>query len=338
MGAPVWDLPAARVLTRTTDDGTALEVRANRYPTDWGWGQRVPFATPPAWCFPSGAVYVGVRTDGAVGQGRTVRYDEIRPGTLNVAGAVVGGAEGEPRWLVVVQVPATTTRVRATFPAGGSDTMAPVDGLAVLTAPVAASVDRRDMVAVTSLPDLRVVATGPDGEDAITYAGPWQGTGGASSELLGGPRVPPPPPPGADDPSCLAPTALPAPGPTQPSDPAGATAAVRGSWDQVFNLDQPDAVALDHVDDPEGVDVALQRVRTGGLPPETLAQVEVTIEELVFADPDTAYVRYRVDAAAPLLDDQFGELRLIDGTWKVTRATVCTLLAAGGGPCPPQDG
>lgn len=34
----------------------------------------------------------------------------------------------------------------------------------------------------------------------------------------------------------------------------------------------------------------------------------------------------------------FGEVRLVDGTWKVTRATVCSVLGLGGGTCAPLGG
>lgn len=323
--------PTARLYTRRIE-GVQVDVRANRYPDpdSYGWGHRVPFATPPGWCFPSGRLYAGLRTSGAVGQAWGSRYDEVRPGTMVVTGTVVGAPEEEPRWLVLVQAPVTVGLVTARFPGGGTDTMVPVEGIAVLTAAVDDSVELDEPWGADQ-PDLRVV--GVDGTHGdVVYEGHWSG---GTAPGAGGVAAPPPP-----DPACLAPRALPDPGAEQPADPAGAEGAVRATWASVFNLDRADDVALALVDDPDGVDVALERMRQGPFWPDTVAAASVVLDDMVFAGPTTAYVGYHVEVAGigSVFDDRFGELRLVDGTWKVTRATVCEVLALGGGTCPPEGG
>ncbi len=325
--------PTARLYRRITD-GVTIDVRANRLPEgeDPGWGQDVPFADPPGWCFPSGRLYAGLRTGEAVGQGWGPRYTVLRPGTLHTTGTLVGGPEKEPRWLVLVQVPTDIDLVTARFPGGGSDTMAPVHGVAALTAPVDPSIDLADEY-LTDIPPLRLVGTGGDDGD-LTYEGSVWGTewGGAAVDDT---SVPPPP-----DPACSPPTTLPEPGSTQPDDPAGAEAAVRGTWDTIFNLDQADDTVLELVDDPDGVDVALERLRTEGYAPEVIAAASVVLDDVVFADATTAYVRYNVtvEGTGIVFDNRYGEARLVDGTWKVTRATACGVLALGLGACPPKGG
>ena len=91
-----------------------------------------------------------MRTDAAVGQVRDLRYDEVRAGTIVASGGVVGVAEGEPRWVVVAQVAPGVSDVRATFPDGHRDHLAPVDGIVVLTAPVADGFDLATLDAAAS--------------------------------------------------------------------------------------------------------------------------------------------------------------------------------------------
>ena len=232
-GTPT-DRPSATVFVRTTPDGTRLDVRANRFgspdaaaPTDLAAA-----SAPSGACVPAGELYVGVRTDAAVGQVRDLRYDEVPAGTVVASGSVVGVAEGEPRWVVVAQVAPGVSDVRATFPDGHRDHLAPVDGIVVLTARVA---DGFDLATVdTAASPLRIEAV--DQRDVVA----------AKTASVAGTCVP---------------TRLPAPGAEQPADPAAARAAVESAWSTVFLSPLTDTAPLDAIDDPRGV--AAARARAG---------------------------------------------------------------------------
>ena len=294
-GWGVADRPAATVFVRTTADGTRLDVRANRFGGN-------PAAPGP--CLPSGELYVGVRTDAAVGQVRGIRYEEVRSGSIVASGGVVGAAEGEPRWVVVAQVAPGVADVRATFPDGHRDHLAPVDGIVVLTAPVADGFDLTTLDAAASR--LRVEAL--DHRDVAV----------AKS---------------VSDAGTCGPDRLPAPGAEQPADPAAARAAVEAAWSTVFMSPLADDGALDAVDDPGGV-AAARADLAGRYPPGTLEGTVNRITDLVFTDAATAIVQYRIQVPKLGYDrsGDLGEVRLVDGRWKVSRATVCGLYAQAARP------
>jgi len=297
LDASSWDAtdrPSATVFVRTTPDGTRLDVRANRFGT-----------SDAGTCVPAGELYVGVRTDAAVGQVRELRYDEVPGGTVVASGGVVGIAEGEPRWVVVAQVAPGVSDVRATFPDGHRDHLAPVDGVAVLTARVDDGFDLATLDTTAS--PLRIEAV--DSRDVVA----------AKTVSVAGTCVP---------------TRLPAPGAEQPADPAAARAAVESAWSTVFLSPLTDTAPLDAIDDPRGV-AAARTALAGRYPPGTLEGTVNAVTDLVFTDPSTAVVRYAIQVPKLGYDRQgdLGEVRLVDGRWKVTRATVCALYAQGGVPC-----
>lgn len=330
--------PTATLFTRTLADGTVLDVRANRYPAGMTGADLVPFWAPAAWCYPSGSFYVGVRAPGAVGQAGGQRYDAVRPGDLSVSGTVTGRPENAPRWVVLAQVPEGTTTVRATFPDGRTDAFAPVDGTAILSSTVA---DGHDLTPSgyargggVDEQTMTIEAVADSGRVVARYAGPlWGGFAGdvTRSDDNGDYFE-------SDDPSldpvCQPPTELPAPGPAQPADPAAAEATVRDVWNRAVTMDGPDVDPAAVLDDATGVAEARRDLRESGMW-EMAKGATTPIDGVVFADPTTAYFRYTLVLPASGGDygRRFGEARLIDGTWKITRASVCDLLAVGGVSC-----
>jgi hypothetical protein len=321
--------PMATLFTRTTDDGTVLDVRANRFPAGWAYdpGAAVPFWEPADWCFPGGSIYVGVRAPDAVGQSGAERYDALRDGTIWQGGGMIGGPEGSPRWVLVVQVQPDAGLVRVTFPDGRTDDVAPVEGVAALTAPMDEAFDL-DHVWEQGGGGITVDVTAADGSEQ-RFRGPIFG-GLVSAE--GADAVDP-----WSDPACALPTELPAPGPQQPDDVAAATAAVEELWTRASGPGEgKDWASL--VDDPTGVAEAEQQLLGSGVV-ESMGPFELPIVDLVFADATTAYFEYRVTGRnGPVLSDRFAEARLVDGSWVIDRASICTLYAQGGGRCePPPD-
>lgn len=346
-----WPLPygpaqpgraAGSLYRRTAPDGTELDVRGNRFAAGTAWSGP-PWWTPPAWCFPAGDLYVGVRAGVGVGQLTTARYAEVRPGSLVADATVVGGPEGAPRWVAAVQVSTEVVAVQVTFPDGRTERAAPIGGVAVVAAPVRDGFDV-DALAVPwgvdvgrsggpTQPDdeLRVEARDESDRVVASAVSPWFGTRGAATRPAGSPPLP------DAEPACTAPTVLPAPGPEQPADPTASRLAIEAAWAQALTPGAAPAAENPAIDDPRGVEDARRELLDGPLDAEVLASVRIRVADVVFADPSTAYVRYEVvvDAYGSSLGERFGEARYVDGTWKVTRRTVCALLAEGGGTCEP---
>jgi hypothetical protein len=61
----------------------------------------------------------------------------------------------------------------------------------------------------------------------------------------------------------------------------------------------------------------------------------VTTSSIVFTDPRHAAVRFNITYQAAIdFGEQSGTALVVDGQWKVSRATVCTVMA---GPAPPAQ-
>ncbi|MEM8620424.1 MAG: hypothetical protein AAGF73_11965 [Actinomycetota bacterium] len=137
--------------------------------------------------------------------------------------------------------------------------------------------------------------------------------------------VPPPRPP----------QPLPPPG-EQPADPAAAEASIRSRHALLVDRsidsdDKPDDLLTDNT----GIDAALEKVDAGQYS-DSAAGAAYTIDELVFVAPDHAWFRYTIDAPTGLFPDRFGQARLVDGSWSITRSTICNDLALAGGRCEPE--
>lgn len=127
--------------------------------------------------------------------------------------------------------------------------------------------------------------------------------------------------------------ALPAPGPG-PVDPAKARAGIAKAFDATYDFAAPPMrrrVAIDH---PAGLDGLVAQVSAG--PYGGIARsVGVRVIEVVFTSPTQATVLYELTGVPGTIGGaRIGHARLIDGDWKVTRATVCADLALAQVSCP----
>jgi hypothetical protein len=117
------------------------------------------------------------------------------------------------------------------------------------------------------------------------------------------------------------PPTLPAPGAAQPPDPAAARLEVEqaftdlhadiANWDTLLRL----------VDDPSGLDVLLQEAPAHVR--QRILGIDVVITDLVFFSPIEASFLYRAKIGGEEMSPTYGRARLIDGTWRITRTTVC---------------
>lgn len=131
------------------------------------------------------------------------------------------------------------------------------------------------------------------------------------------------------------PTAAPtAPLTTEPvADVESATTAVLG-W---LNSGSPDG-GREYIEDYDALADALREGQAQHTP-DALAAFSGRVESATVIDADRVEVRYTLlQYGTPLYPDVVGTVVRIDGTWKVSRETVCDLLARGAVTCPPRGG
>jgi hypothetical protein len=116
----------------------------------------------------------------------------------------------------------------------------------------------------------------------------------------------------------------------QPDDPAGARAAVEQAFARVYGGTEPDAAKGGLIDRPEGFDVLV--AAAAGDPLAEGVRAEVT--QLSFDRPDHAAVIYELRNGSGAGGARRGEAVLVDGTWRITRETLCQDLALVGVRCP----
>jgi hypothetical protein len=283
---------------------------------------------PPPTCFPNGYVQADVATEDAVGIVSGEVYPELPDGTVAGSLGALGVAEGAPRWVVVAQAPTGAARVRATFPGGDRDEMEPIDGVVVLIG--SASLESGDEAEYETTVPL----------EAFDADGNSLGTGTALNgrvylfaESADGLVIPSGAAQGAD---CSKPAELPPPGAEQPADPAAARAEIEGLFGVLFS-DMTDEERLARLDDPSGMDQVYEELRTGPFAEQALGSRTI-LRDVVFLSATRAAVQYENEIPGyqtPAFGERFGDVVLVDGQWKLSRALVCHEVQLAGITCPP---
>ncbi len=167
----------------------------------------------------------------------------------------------------------------------------------------------------------RIDALGPDGAviGSATLDEARVGLDTTPAECMPPPRPPQPLPPPGD----------------QPANPTAAEESIRSRHAllvdrSIDGADKPD----DLLTDDTGVSEALAQVDAGQYA-ASAAGAAYRIDDLVFVAPDHAWFRYTIDAPTGLFDNRFGQAFLVDGSWQITRDTICNDLALAGGTCEP---
>ncbi len=300
--------PLARVYTR---DAGNVRLRVYRADVERPGGGVPPWWEPPAWCFPNGVVQADVSNDDTVGIVNANVYAALREGEVGGSLWAIGMAEGAPLWVAVVQAPAGATRVHVTFPGGGTDEMAPVDGIATLV---------HSATLTDTAPYFSQVAT----VEAFDATGSSLGRG--TARVYGADTS-------QNKDECMAPTSLPAPGAEQPANVAAATHAVTDAFDIAHSNAQSDDARTAVIDDPTGLPEIWAQNRQGPYKDQIAASV-ITLDDVVFASATKAYFRYHWETPGySTYGPRFGEADVVDGTWKVTRASMCQDIALTGVSC-----
>jgi hypothetical protein len=306
------NIDMARVFTRTTANGLVIRgYRADVDPVSEAQGP--PWWTPPGYCFPNAYVQADVSNADIAGVGNGTLYAE-QPKGATVGGqfTVIGRNEQSPHLIVTAQGPASATLLRATFPDGSHDEMAPVGGFAVLVGP-----------ATGDLTKLKVTV------DALDASGATVGSAVLSEQgWLSVTRI--------SDASCAAPTTLPPAGKDQPADPAAAQQAVTNTFNAAFTHGISDSTFDSYFDDSHGFDQVRQELLSGPYK-EQVQTAQMKLDGVVFLDPTTAAVQYEIDIpnyGTPSFANRFTEAHLVNGSWKLARSGWCTDVSLGGVTCP----
>jgi len=316
---PWFTGPLAKAFVRNVDDTT---IRVYRAAVDPPSAAGPPWWEPPPECFPTGYVQADVSTGDVVGIVSGALYAELPDAPVGGSIGAIGVAEGSPLWVVVAQASAEAAAVRATFPDGHVDEMEPIDGVAVLVGP--ASIDPEDPADYEANVPL----------EAFDADGGSLGGGTARSDAyflagLPGPSLP------AQNPQCFGPQELPPPGEEQPADPAAARAEI----EQLFGVryaDMTDDDRLARLDDTTGMREVYEQLVNTSFREQVLGSRTV-FHDLVFLSATRAAVWYETEIPGyppQAFDRQFGEVVLVEGSWKLARESVCRDVQLAGITCP----
>jgi len=292
----------------------------------------------PDFCDPVGDLAAWAITDDVVLQGSAPWTEGAIP---ELWPSLMFGGMGEVDFLaVVMQVDADVRSVRLTSPSGAVDEMEPVGGAVVLAVP--SREGDGDIGMMGGDPDAfdgyQLVAQNADGTarradwDVIQQGHPaWGGPGpcnqGMEGEIIVDSEV-------IDTVPATTMPDLPSAGDEQPADPVAAQAQVEANFDSLYGNPDDDVDRSDIIDDASGLDVVRDQVEDNGFGDEA-ESATVTIQELVFTSPEEAVFEYTLTTSAANFPGQLGRARLLDGTWKITRGTLCQDLAKAGATCPP---
>ena len=133
-------------------------------------------------------------------------------------------------------------------------------------------------------------------------------------------------------PSSTPPSTAPA---TAPANEAAAKAEIKANWTKFYAYKTKPAVAATLLEDGDQMGGALAFARQEQA--QTHIKQAVKVKLISFTDPTHATVTYALlNGTTPLLPNATGVAVLVDGKWKVSKTSFCTLvqLGANGKPVP----
>jgi hypothetical protein len=316
--------PTQLIAERVTDSGITLRAHlgqlydqsdylSSEFGVERDW-------SPPGWCFESGQVRI------ALGGGEATGQNVIDVGAVSwwtepfqdraISWLTLGTADGNPHRIVFVQASSDVTSVTVTHGDGSTDSVVPIDGVAMLVVPGAPESIQHDEGGSIWNEEVHDFDVTFDGPEPVTVADAHVNSQWNDPEFSESCQPPPP--------------ALPEPG-DQPTNPAAAQQTITDTMATIYG--SPDSETNGElIDDPTGIAEARQQVRDGDYE-EAAANAEAIVEELVFTTPTEAWFRYRIETTTGTFDRRYGIAVEIDGVWKITRNTICQDLQLAGGDC-----
>jgi hypothetical protein len=302
--------PGGPIYVRAGSGGVAIAVyhAVRSGPSGNGCAFETCSGEPPAsQCVPTGGVVEEITTPGAVGIVAAPLFGSYTTPLIGIGLSIVGEAEGSPATVLALETgPGASVVTLATH--AGTETITPAGGVAdtVLAGAPAASIG-------TSGATLTVA--GASGAALVTV--PLQVDNGEPA------------------PASTLPSTLPPPGSgTPPADPAAATAAIEQVFSTVFGCASSPFVRAQAIEDNGLFSNPLEQLYLG--PYTSLVEsVYATVESVVFVSPTLADVGYtiRFHNDDSLSFSMIGTAAVVDGTWRVSYATLCRAVALGGVQC-----
>ncbi|WP_051836191.1 hypothetical protein [Streptomyces sp. NRRL WC-3742] len=115
---------------------------------------------------------------------------------------------------------------------------------------------------------------------------------------------------------------------TAPADPAAAKAEITANWEKFFD---PATPIPDKAKLLQGGDVLLPVLQGFSQDPR-VGQVQAKVSDVAFTDATDATVTYALSLQGQVVQPSAtGQSVLENGTWKVSRSTLCGLLTQAGG-------
>jgi len=138
----------------------------------------------------------------------------------------------------------------------------------------------------------------------------------------------------SDEPSSASST-TPAAVATAPADPAAAKAEIKKVWVKFFNSSTNQTVAKGLLEDGDNLGAALKLAQKEDK--QTNLDRRAKVKIIKFFDATTANVTWVLyNGTTPVLDNASGQAKFVDGQWKVSKLTFCTLVTLGNNQVAPK--
>jgi hypothetical protein len=120
-----------------------------------------------------------------------------------------------------------------------------------------------------------------------------------------------------------------------PADPAAAKAEIERVWVKFFNSSTNQGVAKGLLEDGDNLGAALKLAQKEDK--QTNLDRRAKVKLIKFFDATTANVTWILyNGTTKVLDNASGQAKLVDGQWKVSKLTFCTLVTLGNNQVAPK--
>lgn len=275
---------------------------------------------------PGACIYVGNLAIAAVTDDDAASfYVNLSQSTTSVATLQASTGMSGKYVLLASVTSVDAAKISVRFPNGETDSMTPVNGLALFAI-------KADATELGKWKSTKLTATAADGTTTDLSVD------GSSIPYLIDPYAA----------SSVVPTSpidcspvLPAPG-EQPKEPAAERGAIEQVFSTIYDSSTSDDAKTGLVDDPTGLTQAYAAARSGPFAAAT-KDTKFVLKDLVFTSPTEAVLKYDItippgSGSQEVALNRFGKAKLVDGQWKATRATVCSDLALASASCDSPSG
>jgi hypothetical protein len=115
---------------------------------------------------------------------------------------------------------------------------------------------------------------------------------------------------------------------TAPADPSAAKAQITTTWEKFFDYTTPEAQATALLENGSSLGAALRLAKQERA--QTHLRQKAQVKVITFTSPTQASVTYvLLNGTTPLLNNASGVAVYVDGSWKVSTQTFCSLVTLG---------